>query len=438
MKLPVVSRVCAVLCLGVGFAFLPRISAAVDVSSVEHVSPAQPKIPARLFRLADYGAVGDGATLNTDAFKKAIAAVDAAGGGRLVVPKGVFRTLPITLCSHLDLHLEEGAVIEAPDTFAAYGLPEPSSFKSQAEIDAAVKTPKPLISGRDLTDVAITGPGTIDGKGELWWAWSERAARAQPGRLVYKRMNLVTFDDCERVLVSDVTLRHSPKFHLVPKRIIDLTIERVKVRAPFNAPNTDAIDPGPVTRGVIRDCDIDTGDDDIAVKSGATDLLIENCTIKHGHGISIGSETTVGIHGMLVRNCTFEGTDNGIRIKSMVGAGGPVANVRYTNITMKDVDNAIVLDLAYVDNNRPDFKGDPAKTPSIRDVLIDHVTITGSKRAGRIYGLPQSRITGVTLRDVSIQAEKDLAIKDADAPVEENVTRDIRKGVAPKKQGYLE
>jgi len=436
MNAPLFSRAFAALLLA--SVVVPCVSAAVDVSSVEHVSPALPKIPSRLFRLTDFGAVGDGATLNTAAFQKAIAAVDAAGGGRLVVPKGVFRTLPFALCSRLDLHLEEGAVIEAPDTFAAFGLPEPSSFKSQQEINAAVKPPKPLISGRDLTDVAITGPGTIDGHGELWWAWSERAARAQPGRFVYKRVNLVTLDDCERVLVSDITLRHSPKFHLVPKRITDLTIERVKVRAPFNAPNTDAIDPGPVTRAVIRDCDIDTGDDDIAVKSGATDLLIENCTIKHGHGISIGSETTVGIHGMLVRNCTFEGTDNGIRIKSMVGAGGPVANVRYTNITMKDVDNAIVLDLTYVDNNRPDFKGDPTKTPSIRDVLIDHVTITGSKRAGRIYGLPQSRITGVTLRDISIQAEKDLAIKDADAPVEENVTRDIRKGVAPKKQGYLE
>ena len=76
-----------------------------------------------------------------------------------------------------------------------------------------------------------------------------------------------------------------------------------KVRAPFNAPNTDAIDPGPVTHAWIHHCDIDTGDDDIVIKSGGTNVLIEDCTIKHGHGISIGSETTVGVHNMLVRRC---------------------------------------------------------------------------------------------------------------------------------------
>ncbi len=170
----------------------------------------------------------------------------------------------------------------------------------------------------------------------------------------------------------------------------------------------------------------------------APNILIEDCTIKHGHGISIGSGTDLGIRRMLVRNCTFDGTDNGIRIKSMRGAGGLVENVRYTDIRMKNVENAIVLDLTYVDNNRPDFTGDPAKTPAIRNVLIDHVAIEGSRNAGRIIGLPDSRITGITLRDVRITAERDLVIKDADPPTYEKVTRDIRKGVAPAKPTVVE
>jgi polygalacturonase len=417
---------------------VPAPAAEVDVSAVEHVAPARPVIPERSFLLTDYGAVGDGRTLNTAAFAKAVAAVERAGGGRLVVPKGVYRTLSFSLCSMLDLHLETGAVIQAPDTFSAYGLRDPSSFQSQPEIDAAVTPPKPLINGKKLHDVAITGPGEIDGNGALWWAWSERASRAQPGRFVYKRPHLVAIDGCERLLVADITLRNSPKFHLVPRKITDLTIERVKVRAPSDAPNTDAIDPGPVTRAVIRDCDIDTGDDDIVIKSGGTDILIENCTIRHGHGISIGSETTVGIRNMLVRNCTFDGTDNGIRIKSMRGVGGRIENIRYTDIRMKGVDNAIVLDLAYTDNNRPDFKGDPAKIPSIRDILIDRVQVEGAKRAGRIVGLPESPIAGITLRDVEITAEKDFVIKDAEAPVFERVTRVIRPGVATPKSAHLE
>jgi polygalacturonase len=405
----------------------------VDVSAAERVKPALPVIPNRTFTLTDFGAVGDGQTLNTDAFKNAIAAVEKAGGGKLVVPRGVFRTAPFKLCSSLDLHLDDGAVIQAPDTFEALGLPNPATFKTQAEANAAYRVPNPLITGSKLHDLALTGTGTIDGSGQHWWEWSERAERAQKGRIVYRRPHLVVIDGCVRLLVADLTLTNSSMFHLVPKNITDLTIERVKVRAPWDgsAPNTDAIDPGPGTNFWIHDCDIDTGDDDIVIKSGGTNILIENNTIKHGHGISIGSGTTDGVNNMLVRNCTMEGTDNGIRIKSMRGAGGLVQNVRYTNIQMKNVTNAIVLQLDYVDNNRPDFKGDPTKIPAIHNILLDHLTIEGSRNAGIIHGIPDSKITNITLRDITLTAEKDFDIRDADHPVFERVTRTIKPRVAP-------
>ena len=410
---------------------------AVDVSSVENLRPARPRIPDRAFNLADFGGVGDGKALNTAAFAKAVAAIDKAGGGRLVVPKGVFRTLPFTLCSQFDLHLEAGAVIKSPETFQELGLPDPSSFKSQAEANAAFRVPSPLISGRSLHDVAITGSGTIDGSGRHWWEWSERAARdaAKKGqvRVVCRRPHLVVIDGCDRLLVADVTLTDSPMFHLVPRRVHDLTIERVKVRAPRDAPNTDAVDPGPGANFWIHDCEIDTGDDDIVIKSGGTNILIENNTIKHGHGISIGSGTVDGIRNMLVRNCTMTGTDNGIRIKSMRGAGGLVENVRYSHITMKDVTNAIVFQLNYGDANRPNFKGDSRLVPALRDILLDHITIEGSRNAGLIVGLPDSRITNVTLRDATISAEKDFVIRDAAPPVFERVARTIRpRGAAVK------
>lgn len=410
----------------------------VDVSAAENVRPALPQIPERTFTLTDFGAVADGHTLNTIAFKSAIAAVEKAGGGRLVVPKGIFRTGPFALCSNLDLHLEEGAVIQAPETFEELGLPNPASFANQQELSAKFKTPDPLIHGRELHDVALTGTGVVDGSGQHWWDWSERASRAHPGRLIVRRPFLVALTDCRRVHVADVTLRNSAMFHLVPQNIDDLTIERVKVRAPFNAPNTDAIDPGPGRNFLIRDCDIDTGDDDIVIKSGATNVLIENCTIKHGHGISIGSGTTVGIHNMLVRHCTFDGGDNGVRIKSMIGAGGPVENIRYSDIHMKNVRDAIVLDLNYVDNNKPNYKGDPKKVPSITNILLDHITIESAVNAGKIIGLPQSPITNITLQDVSITAEKDLVIKDADHPHFINVTKTIKPGVGAGWKQYQE
>jgi polygalacturonase len=240
--------------------------------------------------------------------------------------------------------------------------------------------------------------------------------------------------DVERLRVTGLTLTNSSMFHLVVSRATDLEIDHVRVRAPWDgsAPNTDAIDPGPGRNFWIHDCDIDTGDDDIAIKSGGTNILIENNTIRHGHGISIGSETTAGVHGMLVRHCTLEGTDNGIRIKSMRGAGGPVEHVRYTDLTMRDVANAIVLQLDYVDNNRPNFKGDPRKVPSIRHILLDHLTITGSRHAGIIHGLPDSPITDITLQDITLSAEEDLDVRDADHPTYIRVTRDIRPGIGPR------
>lgn len=397
------------------------------------VRPALPVIPRRAFSLSDFGGPGDGRTLETAAFRAALAEVERAGGGRLVVPRGVHRTQPFALCSNLDLHLEEGAVIQAPGSFEAYGLPDPSTLRTQDEIAARVPPPEPLIHGKGLHDVAITGEGTIDGNGALWWAWSERAARnaarTEPGRLVVERPNLVVLSEVKRLLVAGVTLRDSPKFHLVPRGVVDLTIERVKVRAPFDAPNTDGIDPGPVTNAWIHHCDVDTGDDDIVLKRGAANVVVEDCTIRHGHGLSIGSGTDLGVRDVVFRRCTLDGTDNGIRIKSMRGAGGPVERIRYEELRMRGVQNAIVLDLTYVDNNRPNFKGEPSKVPSIREVVVERVTVEGSKNAGRIVGLPERRITGVTLEQVSIEAEKDLVVRDAEPPRLVRVAKRIRKGV---------
>lgn len=419
---------------------LPAAStfAMIDLTRVEHVRPTLPKIPDTTFVLTAFGAVGDGTTMNTAAFARAIAAVRKAGGGHLVVPRGVYVTGPFRLCSNLDLHLEAEAVIKAPDTFAALGLPDPNSFRTQAEADAACRVPPPLISGYNLHDVALTGSGTIDGSGRHWWECSERAARnaakaGHPGRIVYPRPHLIVISDSDRVHVSGLTLTNSSKFHLVPSRVDELTIDHVTVRAPWDgsAPNTDAIDPGPGQNIWIHHCDIDTGDDDIVIKSGGTNILIEDNTIRHGHGISIGSGTIAGVDGMLVRNCTFDGTDNGIRIKSMIGAGGLVQNVRYTGITMRNVDRAIIVQLDYADNNRPDFTGDRSKIPAVRNILFDHITVENARDSVIIHGIPQSRVTGIVMRDVTITAEKGFDLRFTDPPVLERVSCTVKPGVGP-------
>jgi polygalacturonase len=400
--------------------------------------PRPPVIPAATFKLLAFGAVGDGKTLNTEAFRKAINACGAAGGGSIVVSSGVYLTGPIVLGSHMALVLEKGSVVKASERFAEFGVPEPLP-STQAELDA-IKKGTPLISASNETDIAIRGEGTIDGNGVYWWAMAAKppiwaagsigasqprlqianatpgapASPAMPGsRLVLDhRPNMVVLHDCERVCVQGVTFLNPPMFHFVPSRCREVLVENVKVLAPPDAPNTDGIDPSNCQNVLIRNCLIDTGDDDIAIKAGGAgapvteNITVTGCTIKHGHGISIGSETDAGLRNFLVQNCSFDGADNGLRIKSGRKRGGLVENVLYRDITMKNVALPITISLFYNDKTaaaNPERKPVTSTTPMVRGVRFLNVRSEGpSKRAVEIIGLPESPVTDVRFENVRI------------------------------------
>ncbi len=280
--------------------------------------PPRPDIPGRTFVITSYGAVGDGVTMNTAAFARAIGACHDAGGGSVIVPPGSYLTGPIQLVSHMALVVERGATIQASDKFSDFGLPDPLPA-TQAALDALRPSLRSLISGADLTDVAIRGQGTIDGAGARWWARSDRAAR-QTGGTYVPRPNLIVIRGCARLEVTGVTLANSPQFHLVPHLCTDVLIDGVTIHAPPDSPNTDAIDPSNCRRVLIRHVTTDTGDDNIAFKAGhdgpCEDITVTDCTFRHGHGVSVGSETDGGVRNILVQRCTFEDTGTAIRIKS--------------------------------------------------------------------------------------------------------------------------
>jgi len=402
-------------------AILPKVDA----------NPAMPNIPDRTFNFKTFGGIGDGQTLNTKAFQTAITAIAQQGGGHLIVPAGVYKTTAFSLCSNLDLHLDPGAVIQAPQTFAGFGLPDPQTLKSNDEVKQKVARPSPLINGSNLHDVAVTGAGIIDGSGAIWWAWSERAARQldDPRRVVYPRPTLFAIDGCQRLHIDGVTFQNSANCHVQLRRINDLLIEHVKIRAPWLSPNTDGIDPWASNNVIIRDCDIDTGDDDICIKLAVDNCLIENCRIGHGHGISIGSQTNGGVHNLLVHHCTFNGTDNGIRIKSMRGRGGLTSHIRFSDLQMNDVENVIVFDSLYVDNNHPDYTGDASLVPKVDGILIDHLTAENCLRFGYMTGLPDSPISNIFLRDVRIDTDADLVLKDVRNIHFDNVSVTLKEGL---------
>jgi polygalacturonase len=381
------------------------------------VNPKLPVIPARRFVITDFGAIGDGKQSNTASFRKAIAACREAGGGQVVVPVGTFVTGPVELASSMALVLEKGAIIRGSEDFSDY--------------ETADHKVLPLIGGKRLTNVAIQGEGTIDGAGAPWWKRfrAERAAGVpqqgqprQPGQPQESpRPKLVLLSDCANVLIRGVTIKDAPQFHLVPQRCHDVTIENVTIIAPADSPNTDGIDPSSSRWVLIRHCTIDVGDDNVAFKSnpgeGPTEnVLVTDCVFKHGHGASVGSNIGGGIRNIVVQNCSFDGGDNGIRIKSARDRGGLVENVTYRHITMKNVGVAITLNLFYFDKAAQQERKSAAvtaTTPVIRGIRITDVTVEGAKTAGDIVGLPEMPIDNVILENVRVNANTGMTIQDA-------------------------
>ncbi|MBR1427377.1 MAG: glycoside hydrolase family 28 protein [Paludibacteraceae bacterium] len=362
---------------------------------IEHVQPVQ--FPALTVLLTDYGAVPGGDSLCTAAFDAAIRDLNKRGGGHLIVPKGVWKTGPIQLRSNVNLHLKRGATIlfsENKELYVQPNDPRDGSKKCYA-----------LIRASKCENIGITGQGTIDGQGFYWRPIKEKkvvrdgklpevwdAALAMGGtlrqddktyRLWYPfnlnngipniaatpeiqekmRPHLVNITDSKNVVVQGITLRNSPKFHLVPTRIQNLIIEDVTIDCPWWAQNGDAMDPGNVQVALIAGCHISAGDDGICMKGGVgekgvaagpqRDFLICNDTVYRAHGgFVIGSEFSGGMQRIIVKDCMFDGTDIGCRFKSAPGRGGQCEDIYCVNITMKNIREAAILFLSeYADRS---------------------------------------------------------------------------------------
>jgi polygalacturonase len=235
-------------------------------------------------------------------------------------------------------------------------------------------------------------------------------------------------------------------WQLVPYYSDDVTIRNIKVLAPSNSPNTDAIDPFSSSNVRIEHVFADVGDDDIAIKSRAIgspgpdapsrDIAITDCTFLHGHGLSIGSEIAGGAQNIRVERIHFNGTDNGIRVKANRDRGNDVGPLTFRRIDMKDVKNALIISEYYPKVLPPD--GETAQpvtrlTPRFHNITLEDVTAVGSASAGAIVGLPEAPIQGVVLRNVKIGAQHGLTIGYAEVSGE-GVAIDAGEGQAIMKQ----
>jgi polygalacturonase len=378
-----------------------------------------PTFLSQTFTIADYGAVGDGKTSNTDAFAKAITTCSTAGGGHLVVPPGTYLTGPIHLMSGVDLHLQKGATILFSRSFDDYPL-----IITNFEGKQTVECTSPL-SGDNLHDVAVTGEGIIDGQGDAWrmvkkskltddqwnalvqsggvvdesgqtWYPSESArdglrgltrlrASGQPPRIddyrPYRdllRPSLVCISNSQNILLDGNTFRNSPCWNVHLLYSDNITVHNVTVFNPYYAQNGDGIDIDSCRNVNLSDSNIEAGDDVICLKSGrdaegrlagrpTENVTITDCVLGHGHGgIAIGSEMSGDVRNVFVSNCTLRGTDDGLRFKSVRGRGGVVENIHIRDIHMSDIKkSAIAFDMFYM-VRRPTGGTDDASPLDVR------------------------------------------------------------------------
>ena len=390
-----------------------------------------------VYNIVDYGAVGNGATLCTEAIQKAVDACAEAGGGMVYIPAGKYLSGAIFLKSNVTLNISEGATLLASIDYISF-----PPFKPGWRIKSDDMQRSSLITGVDLENIAITGRGKINGQGQPWWEAlfkDKNAKEGQPKILTYGRPRVINLYRCRDVMIEGVKIVNSPSWTIHPVGCDNVVVDGISIVNPADSPNTDGINPESCRNVRISNCFIDTGDDCITLKSGkdeegrlkarATEnVTITNCVMYRGHGaVVIGSEMSGGVRNVVASNIVCVGTDRPVRIKSTRGRGGVVENIRYNNFVVENVREPI-----YITNFYTKTEPEPVseRTPIFRDIAISHFTIKNSPYTARIYGLPEMPIQQLRITDVTASTEVGFLCDSVEGLELQNVEVNAVKGPA--------
>ncbi|KAF2506692.1 glycoside hydrolase family 28 protein [Flavobacterium zhairuonense] len=452
----------------------------------------EPIIPKNTVNLKDFGAISGGYVLNTKAFANAIDALSKKGGGKLIIPPGIWLTGPITLKSNIELHAETGALIKFSTDKKLYPIIE-TSFEG-------LNTWRCIspIYGKNLENVAFTGNGVWDGSGEVWrqvkkskltdsqwknfvasggvlnekkdsWYPSETFMKASVGADQNVRLDLktkeqfeeihdflrpvmVSIQNSKRVLFDGPVFQNSPAWNIHPLMIEDLIIRNVTVRNPWYSQNGDGLDVESCKNVLVENSSFDVGDDAICIKSGkdkdgrdrgipCENIIVKNNIVYHGHGgVTVGSEMSGGVKNLHVSNCTFMGTDVGLRFKSTRGRGGIVENIFISDIYMTDIPSqAISFDLYYGGKSIAETLAEGGtqvknkmmpvneETPQFKNISIKNITIAGAYQAVFLQGLPEMNLENIEISNLTAKAENGFSIIDANGIKISNAKLDIQK-----------
>ncbi|MBS7563909.1 glycoside hydrolase family 28 protein [Mucilaginibacter sp. Bleaf8] len=443
---------------------------------------ARPVFRKDTFNIVKYGAKNDGITLNTSCINNAITACSTKGGGVVLVPSGVWMTGPVKLKNNVNLHVSRGAILQFTDDKSQYKMVE-----GNWEGHAAYRNESP-ISGNNLQNIGITGEGIIDGNGEMWraigkdrltanewkvkvesggvvsddgkvWFPSEsykkgiktpRAGYIEPGSSMaaneqYKdffRPNMLVLTNCKKVLLQGTTFQNSPAWCLHTLLCEDVTLQGVRVRNPWHAQNGDGIDVESCRNVLIDNSTFDAGDDGICVKSGRDEegrkrgkptenMIVRNSVVYRAHGgFVIGSEMSGGARNVFVSDCSFIGTDIGLRFKTTRGRGGVVEKIYIKNIAMRNIlHEAILFDMYYASKSPSslediqDAQMPPVTeaTPQFKDFYVSNVVCNGAERGLLVRGLPEMSIKNINLQDIVLKTDRGADIIEGQGIILKNV-----------------
>ncbi len=384
----------------------------------------------------DFGAIGDGENVDTAFLQAAIESCPPTG--RIVIPKGVYLTGPLFLKSNITLDLKEGAVLLGLKDRKYYPILKGSMKGSEKDFylgswegDEQDEFAS-LITAIGVENVNIVGLGVLDGNSDFdtWWLNPKEKRRAWRPKTIF-------LNCCKNVLIEGITVKNSPSWTIHPLMCENLKFIDLSIENPFDAPNTDALDPESSKNVLILGNTFSVGDDCIAIKSGKIDMSIKNpvssenihirnCNMKFGHGaVVLGSEMSSGVKSIFIEKCIFNSTDRGLRIKTRRGRGskGIIDNIHVSNVKMDNVMTPFSINSFYYcdPDGKTKYVWDKEKlpvddrTPYIGEIYIEDVVCNNAKVcAAFMYGLPERKIEKVEMKNVYVEFDENATEDYAD------------------------
>ncbi len=399
--------------------------------------PVPPTFREEKYDIRDFGAVEGGIEMCTEAIKKAIRTCSEQGGGHVIIPEGTWLTGPIHLEDNVDLHLEAGSLVEFSRNFYDY-LPVVFGIL----VGNRVYSVSHFLYARGRKNIAVTGSGTFNGHGEVWWYMKQhqpgmedlmragREGRPVESRVYDKpedgvRPRMLQFVECENVLIEGVTFTMSPSWTVHPAWCRNITVRGINVINPTSdAPNTDGINFESCKRGLIENCTVSTGDDMICLKAGkgpdawavgipCEDIEVRNCHAEKSRGgFTVGSETSAGIRNAYIHDCTVGNMLMGINIKTMKGRGGVIENIDFENITVASAKNTgIRVTQRYNGEPLDDQSAPVTDVPKVRNFSFVNVKCGCAAAGLEVFGLAGYDIENLYFESCSLSGVVPAAIE---------------------------